>query len=257
MATILNGRLPDSLLAEVPWAPGEYIAADALPSLTRLNAAFRARFGRDLTINEGYRSYATQVEYKARTKLPKTDPRYLRFASTPGKSVHGWGYAVDFGLIYGFGSDEYAWLADHAPDFGWWQPPQYRADGDYPEFWHWERNPSLEQPTEPAAAAPARVPEEDDDMFQLIEKLYREELGREPDPSGIATWLDVARAQGAVAMVEAFRKSKAERATVLRAFRVLLNRTPSERDIAERAGKQTVAEVWASIKASGEYQDKH
>lgn len=251
MATVLNGRLPAAMLAEVPWAPGEYVAAAALPSLVRLNAAFRARFGRDLTINEGYRPYATQVEYKARTKLPKTDPRYLKSAMTPGKSVHGWGEAIDFGRLYGFGSDEYAWLAANAPGFGWWQPEIYREDGDYPEYWHWERNADLEQPAQHApATAHARAPEEDDDMFELICKIYREEVGREADTSGIATWLDVARAKGAVAMLEALRAEKAERATVLRGYQVVLGRTPSERDYAERVGKQSIGELWESLRVA-------
>lgn len=103
--------------------------------------------------------------------------------------------------------------------------------------------------TPTVAQRPTERPEEDD-VFELILKMYREELGREADVGGVATWLDVAAAHGAVAMVEAFRQSKAERATVLRAYRVILDRAPSERDYAERAGKQTVAELWASLKAA-------
>lgn len=163
MPTVANGKIPADLLAPVPWDPDEFVAWDALDSLIALNAAFYARFGHNLVINEGYRPYATQVEYKARTRLPPSDPRYLKSAATPGTSVHGWGLAVDFGKIMGFHSVYYLWLAENAPKHGWFHPPQYGEFTKTPEFWHWERIP-----TRPSANVPERTTtpdQEEDDMF--------------------------------------------------------------------------------------------
>lgn len=165
MPAILNGRLPDTLLAAIPWAPTKRVTHATLVDLAAMNTAFRAEFGRDLPVNEGYRDYATQVDYKARTKLPTWDPRYLASAATPGTSVHGLGEAIDFGRLGGFDSEEYAWLAANAARFGFYQPAQYREGGSHPEFWHWE-HPSDTPVTQHAAPAA-----EEDDMPYSPEEL--------------------------------------------------------------------------------------
>ena len=139
---LLNGRLPLGSLAPIPWAPSHRLRPDAAAALTRLNAAFRAAFGHDLIVNEGYRDYATQESYRARTRLPRTDPRWLPSASRPGTSEHGWGLAVDLGQLGGFGSVNHRWLTQHAPRHGFYQPAQYQAGGAYPEPWHWEYDPA-------------------------------------------------------------------------------------------------------------------
>ena len=136
--SVLNGRLPESALAPVPFQPARLLRADAAAALARLNSLHRAAFGFDLYLNDAYRDYATQVDYKERTRLPSWHPRYLRFASTPGTSVHGWGLAVDIGGLGGFGSPRHKWLTKTAPALGWYQPAQYQQDGRYPESWHWE-----------------------------------------------------------------------------------------------------------------------
>lgn len=128
-----NGRIPGGDLCELSFAPGETLRCDAAEQLERLDTAFRARFGTHLDIRDSYRSYDSQVAVKAAKG-------YL--AAVPGYSNHGWGVAVDLsGGVQSFGSAQYAWLRENAPEFGWDNPGWARSDGRKPEAWHWEYTP--------------------------------------------------------------------------------------------------------------------
>jgi hypothetical protein len=161
MGRLRNGQLPESLLAPVPWAPDKRLAPTAVTDLAELSDRFRGEFGHDLIVNEGYRTFETQVAYKRRTKLPKSDPRHLGSAATPGTSVHGWGLAVDLGRLGGFDSDRYAWLTENTPTHRWHQPALYQRDGGHPEPWHWEHG----GPNPSAADSTVTPTAEEDDMF--------------------------------------------------------------------------------------------
>lgn len=125
-----NGRLLASELALIP-GTNEYIRKDLLPQLVALMRAFKAHFGRDLKITDGYRSYDEQVAIK------KAKP-YL--AGTPGTSKHGLGIAVDLGsgVQASFTSPEHLWLRANGPAFGLFIPAWAQAGGSKPEQWHWE-----------------------------------------------------------------------------------------------------------------------
>lgn len=75
-----------------------------------MNNAFRAEFGYDLPINDGYRDYAGQVEAKA---------IYGDEAAEPGTSNHGWALAIDVGdrshYRLRFSHPIYLWLKANAP----------------------------------------------------------------------------------------------------------------------------------------------
>jgi hypothetical protein len=129
-----NGKIPREQLGVIPWAPAEELRPDALQSLIAMNVAFRATFGYDLPINNGYRSYAEQVEAKE---------IYGGEAATPGQSNHGWAMAVDIGNFnharISFGSATYKWLTENAGRYGWVNPPWAKQGGSGPdEAWHWE-----------------------------------------------------------------------------------------------------------------------
>lgn len=125
-----NGRLLASELALIP-GTGEYIRKDLLPQLVALMRAFKARFGRDLRITDGYRSYDEQVALKIQKP-------YL--AGTPGTSKHGLGIAVDLGsgVQASFTSPEHLWLRANGPAFGLFIPSWAQQNGSKPEQWHWE-----------------------------------------------------------------------------------------------------------------------
>ncbi|MGW8567584.1 D-alanyl-D-alanine carboxypeptidase family protein [Isoptericola sp. NPDC055881] len=128
-----NGRIPSADLAELSFAPGETLRADAAEQLERLDVAYRARFGEHLEIRDSYRSYESQVSVKASRGY---------FAAVPGYSDHGWGIAVDLnGGVQTYSSAQHRWLVENAPKFGWHNPGWAQADGRKPEAWHWEYSP--------------------------------------------------------------------------------------------------------------------
>ncbi|NNU27044.1 D-alanyl-D-alanine carboxypeptidase family protein [Isoptericola sediminis] len=128
-----NGKIPGGKLKNLSFAKGETLRADAAAQLERLNVAYRAKFGRSLSVNDSYRSYSSQVATRA-------SKGYM--AAVPGYSNHGWGVAVDLGDgVESFGTAEYTWMRKHAPEFGWDNPAWARADGRKPEAWHWEYKP--------------------------------------------------------------------------------------------------------------------
>jgi hypothetical protein len=124
-----NGQIPSSVLCGLSWA-GEQLRCDAAAALEDLNSAFRATFGRNLEVTDGYRSYSEQVAVAATRG---------GLAAVPGTSNHGWGQAVDLsGGIESFGTAEYNWMAANAGAYGWEHPFWAEPGGSKPEPWHWE-----------------------------------------------------------------------------------------------------------------------
>lgn len=125
-----NGQIPSDVLCGLSWASGEQLRCDAAGALEDLNGAFRAAFGRNLDVTDGYRSYGEQVAVAASRG---------GLAAVPGTSNHGLGQAVDLsGGIESFGSAEHAWMVAHAGEYGWKHPGWAQAGGSKPEAWHWE-----------------------------------------------------------------------------------------------------------------------
>lgn len=157
-----NGNVPSSLLSLVPWTRGQgfnpdrYIRNDILPSLTSMSTAFQKQFGYALPINDGYRSYAAQVQAKK---------DYGVEAAEPGTSPHGWATAVDIGTRsqsrIAFNDATYNWLKANAAAYGCVHPSWAEPGGSLPEAWHWEFTGT----TNPPAPAPE---EEEDDMIRLM-----------------------------------------------------------------------------------------
>lgn len=127
-----NGQIPLDLLCR-PRFTNVRLRCDAAQALEALNESYRAAFGRDLTVNGGYRTYAEQVQVRE----AKGD-----LAATPGTSNHGRGLAVDlsgFGGVGQFDDPDYLWMVENGPQFGWKHPPSMGPGGSGPlEPWHWE-----------------------------------------------------------------------------------------------------------------------
>jgi hypothetical protein len=126
-----NGRLTDADLCTL-W-DGNVLRADAALALAELNAQFKSIFGRDLCIVGGYRSYEQQV-------ATKRARGYL--AAQPGKSMHGYGLAIDLcdGDYQGSMGE---WLRANAGVYEWENP--YWARTRLFEPWHWEFYPGVRQ----------------------------------------------------------------------------------------------------------------
>jgi hypothetical protein len=125
-----NGKLDPSLLCTL-W-DGNVLRSDAALAFAQLNEQFKAYFGRNLCIYEGYRSYEDQI-------ATKRSRGYL--AATPGKSVHGWGLAFDLCEGDDRGSPK-AWLDANAATYGFENPDWARWRKFEP--WHWEYMPGTQ-----------------------------------------------------------------------------------------------------------------
>lgn len=126
-----NGRIDESLLCPIPWAPNYRLLCVTVPNLERLNEAFKLEFGHDLEIQSGYRTYEDQVW--AHQNAPE-------MTTLPGTSNHSWGVAVDFdiNLYTSYENQEVVWLVENAPAYGW-RNPTHEAFGTLrPEPWHFE-----------------------------------------------------------------------------------------------------------------------
>lgn len=107
------------------------LSARTSQALAALNAAYRQRFGQDLVINSGGRSYEEQARLYAAYRSGRGN-----LAAPPGTSVHESGRAVDFGgPIQNAGSAQHRWLQQNAGRYGWvWTGKNFSQF----EPWHWE-----------------------------------------------------------------------------------------------------------------------
>lgn len=132
LPTPKNGTLSTSSLAKVPdfmrsgTTGARYLNPGALKQLVKLDAAYRTTFGTNFTLNEGYRTDATQRAYYA-----NLGPA---IAAKPGTSNHEQGLAVDIASVMKGGSPSSAWMNTYASTFGWQRPAVY--DRTTTEFWH-------------------------------------------------------------------------------------------------------------------------
>lgn len=125
-----NGELPSSALQVLSWNRGQSLVPAAADALEKLNAAYKAAFGRNLVVTDSYRSLVRQYAVKASKGF---------LAANPGQSNHGWGIAVDLGGgINSFGTKQYLWMQQNAAQFGWVHPSWAEPGGQKPEPWHWE-----------------------------------------------------------------------------------------------------------------------
>ena len=118
-----NGTLPDSAL-QLIGVGHQRLHPIAAAGFAQLRAAAKGA-GFDLTCSDAYRNLETQIELKR----IKPD-----FAATPGRSVHGWGFAVDVSVgpeLKAMGWRSFQWIVEHGPSNGWFQS----RPKDEP--WHW------------------------------------------------------------------------------------------------------------------------
>ncbi|CAN5843911.1 hypothetical protein BH24ACT5_BH24ACT5_24860 [soil metagenome] len=118
-----NGLLPDALLQRigVSWHRLHPAAAAGFQRLR--NQAQRG--GIDLTCTDSYRTLDQQVALK------RAKPKW---SATPGRSVHGWGFALDLSVGMPqkpFGHSVLNWLKANAPGLGW------HLGRPKDEPWHW------------------------------------------------------------------------------------------------------------------------
>ncbi len=137
-----NGRLPDGALERIGIG-GHRLHRSAAAAFARFRE-MAAGAGIDLTLTDSYRSFDQQVDLKKRKP---------GLSATPGKSVHGWGFAVDVSIGMppkAFGQSVYTWLKDNGPGIGW------HLGRPKDEPWHWVyRGPIAATGSAPPPAASA------------------------------------------------------------------------------------------------------
>lgn len=129
-----NGRLPPSELCDFWHAPYK-ARADAAVTLIALNGAYFARFGTDICLSSGYRTFEQQLALRAAKGA---------IAASAGQSNHGWGLAVDL-CPAAYAGTRGVWLHDVGRAYGWANPAwAHRGGGGSYEPWHWEYVPGVD-----------------------------------------------------------------------------------------------------------------
>ncbi len=129
----VNGQLGALALVDVDGC----VMIPPAASAWRTMKAAAAADGVILGASQCYRSIGGQVA--ARDNWCAADD--CQYAAQPGRSLHGWGLAVDVTAgnhTIDFGSREYAWLVAHGPEYGFYHPDWADPTGDAPEPWHFE-----------------------------------------------------------------------------------------------------------------------
>ena len=138
-----NGYIPTSALCAIPWQTVDHLRCDALAKFVALNALYKAKFGANICVNDGYRSYAKQVAL-----YNELGPKV---AAVPGTSNHGWAIAADLGCGVGiFGNARHVWFSENAPKYNWAQPTWALEGSSRAEAWHWQYFGTYTAPTTPA-----------------------------------------------------------------------------------------------------------
>ena len=118
-----NGQIPESMLQKIGIG-SHRLHATAAAAFAQLRA-LAAEAGIDLTCTDSYRTLEQQIELK------RLKPDW---SATPGRSVHGWGFAVDVSVgrpPKAFGASVLQWLKENGPPNGW------HLGRPKDEPWHW------------------------------------------------------------------------------------------------------------------------
>jgi hypothetical protein len=158
-----NGHLPAWGLRS---AGGVQLAPEAAAAFEQLLAHAR-RDGVTIAVTDGYRTYDQQVDVKRRKGW---------LAATPGRSMHGWGAAVDVDMRV----TDLAWMRRHAATYGWIHPAWAQPGGSKPEPWHWEYVGAAAAPDGGARAVGTY------ESGALVATIRLE-----PDGAPTAAWVDV------------------------------------------------------------------
>lgn len=172
--------------------------------------------------------------------------RYVRTsgpssAAVPGTSTHESGRALDLQPA------QEAWVRAH-PDHGW----RFTIAS---ERWHTEHDLTLDQhlaDIPPITTTPAPTAAQEDDMIALILTLFRRYFGVTPSDAMVLAQSDALSGMSPAQAHRAFRGAVADENAIRACYRELLGRDPSPSDLALRAGRQTLDQLWTDVAASPE-----
>lgn len=137
---VLNGELPKYLVKKVL---GFELEVHAANKLAELNVKFKEKFGKNIQMSGGNRSFDTQNtifdwNYFDKTGKARKKGDLGTAAAKPGTSKHGWALAIDTSFLGDKGSPKFDWMDINAPKYGWVNPGWAKKGGAGHEPWHWE-----------------------------------------------------------------------------------------------------------------------
>ena len=170
--TLYNGSLPGILLGKakngkgLKNGPKTVMLREILPNYDRLVAAYEKRFKTSF-IADSYRDYKNQIRVRRNginagtckdlkqafgVWTNKDGEERTCLSARPGTSQHGWGLGFDIknsqfslgkgsGRAAAFASEEYKWMKENAPKYGFWNPDwasEKQTKKSKREPWHWE-----------------------------------------------------------------------------------------------------------------------
>lgn len=140
---VFNGEIPEEFLAKLDFC-GLKLEKHAAAQLNKLNQEFKAKFGTNIAMSGGYRTFNTQNEifdwpyYEANKKGRKKGTNGGTAAAKPGTSQHGWGLAVDTSGYGDKGNPKFDFLDSAGKKYDWINPGWAKGAGAGHEPWHFE-----------------------------------------------------------------------------------------------------------------------
>jgi LAS superfamily LD-carboxypeptidase LdcB len=140
---VFNGEIPDAFLEKLDFS-GIKLERHAARKLNQMNVEFKAKFGQNIQMNGGYRTFNTQNEifdwplFDIIGKGRKLGTNGGTAAAKPGTSQHGWGLAIDTSGMGDKGSAKFDFLEQIGPKYGWFNPSWAKKLGAGHEPWHRE-----------------------------------------------------------------------------------------------------------------------
>jgi LAS superfamily LD-carboxypeptidase LdcB len=140
---VFNGEIPDAFLEKLEFS-GLKLERHAARKLNQMNAEFKAKFGENIQMSGGYRTFNTQNAifdwplYDKIGKGRKLGTNGGTAAAKPGTSQHGWGLAIDTSGMGDKGSAKFDFLEQIGSKYGWVNPGWAKKSGPGHEPWHRE-----------------------------------------------------------------------------------------------------------------------
>jgi hypothetical protein len=141
--TVYNGELPANLIAKLDFSSIK-LEKHAAKQLNAMNKEFKAKFGVDIAMSGGNRSFDVQnsifdwAHYDKTGKARKIGTNGGTAAAKPGTSQHGWGLAIDTSNMGDKGSAKFDFLEAIGGKYGWVNPGWAKGSGAGHEPWHRE-----------------------------------------------------------------------------------------------------------------------
>lgn len=144
-AGTLHRLRPELLCTPRPSKPKfQLLKGPACASFIALDKAYKAKFGKEMPVGQGYRTAEEQIACGGTESNPGGyNPACARYRPKNTPPEHLWGTAIDFsGPLSNDGTSEHLWLVANGPKYGWFWPNFARegrgGNAGVKEPWHFQ-----------------------------------------------------------------------------------------------------------------------